>query len=172
MLASPEVGLIVPTNAMTSSGQNAVTLATATPVAAINAEAATGSSRRECRFAINPAQSVNSAVPTKVLATLAPTVLNIDCTSSSDSPSTSLASQINNEQVPPHERQQREGRCRVATIDERMPSFAEAFRVWLRIGLLSFGGPAAQIALLHREVVTSIWPRWRWPRSLPSACFG
>ena len=26
------------------------------------------------------------------------------------------------------------------------PSFAEALRVWLRIGLLSFGGPAAQIA--------------------------
>jgi chromate transporter len=26
-------------------------------------------------------------------------------------------------------------------------------RVWLRIGLLSFGGPAAQIAMLHKEVV-------------------
>ncbi|MDO9713665.1 chromate efflux transporter [Paracraurococcus lichenis] len=35
----------------------------------------------------------------------------------------------------------------------RLPSFAEALRVWLRIGLLSFGGPAGQIALLHREVV-------------------
>lgn len=34
-----------------------------------------------------------------------------------------------------------------------MPSFAAAFRVWLKIGLLSFGGPAGQIALLHREVV-------------------
>jgi chromate transporter len=34
-----------------------------------------------------------------------------------------------------------------------LPDFAEAFRVWLRIGLLSFGGPAAQIALMHREVV-------------------
>ncbi|MBP0443688.1 chromate efflux transporter [Roseomonas sp. SSH11] len=34
-----------------------------------------------------------------------------------------------------------------------LPSFAEAFRVWLRIGLLSFGGPAGQIALMHREVV-------------------
>jgi chromate transporter len=33
------------------------------------------------------------------------------------------------------------------------PSFAEAFRVWLRIGCLSFGGPAGQIALMHREVV-------------------
>jgi len=34
-----------------------------------------------------------------------------------------------------------------------MPSFSDAFRVWLRIGFLSFGGPAGQIALLHREVV-------------------
>ena len=33
------------------------------------------------------------------------------------------------------------------------PSFAEAVRVWLRIGCLSFGGPAGQIALMHREVV-------------------
>ncbi|WP_137180926.1 chromate efflux transporter [Roseomonas sp. AR75] len=34
-----------------------------------------------------------------------------------------------------------------------LPTFREAVRVWLRIGLLSFGGPAAQIALMHREVV-------------------
>jgi len=33
------------------------------------------------------------------------------------------------------------------------PSLAEALRVWLKIGLLGFGGPAGQIALLHREVV-------------------
>jgi chromate transporter len=33
------------------------------------------------------------------------------------------------------------------------PTFQEALRVWLRIGLLSFGGPAAQIALMHRELV-------------------
>lgn len=32
-------------------------------------------------------------------------------------------------------------------------SLAEALRVWLKIGLLGFGGPAGQIALLHREVV-------------------
>ncbi|MGB0960904.1 MAG: chromate efflux transporter [Halocynthiibacter sp.] len=31
--------------------------------------------------------------------------------------------------------------------------FQDAFRVFLRIGLLSFGGPAAQIALMHREIV-------------------
>lgn len=33
------------------------------------------------------------------------------------------------------------------------PGFAEAVRAWARIGLLSFGGPAAQIALMHRTVV-------------------
>ena len=33
------------------------------------------------------------------------------------------------------------------------PSFAEAARVWAKIGLLGFGGPAGQIAMLHREVV-------------------
>jgi chromate transporter len=32
-------------------------------------------------------------------------------------------------------------------------SLAEAFRVWLKIGLLSFGGPAGQIALMHRVLV-------------------
>lgn len=33
------------------------------------------------------------------------------------------------------------------------PGFAEALRLWLRIGCLGFGGPSGQIALLHREVV-------------------
>ncbi|AUX75402.1 MULTISPECIES: chromate efflux transporter [Sinorhizobium] len=33
------------------------------------------------------------------------------------------------------------------------PTFAEAAKVWARIGLLSFGGPAGQIALMHRELV-------------------
>jgi len=33
------------------------------------------------------------------------------------------------------------------------PTFAEALVVWARIGLLSFGGPAGQIALMHRELV-------------------
>jgi chromate transporter len=33
------------------------------------------------------------------------------------------------------------------------PSFAEAFKVWAKIGCLSFGGPAGQIALMHRVVV-------------------
>src|SRR5471030_3518880 len=33
------------------------------------------------------------------------------------------------------------------------PSFGEAFTVWLQIGCINFGGPAAQIALMHRVVV-------------------
>ncbi len=33
------------------------------------------------------------------------------------------------------------------------PTLAEAIAVWLRIGLLSFGGPAGQIALMHRVLV-------------------
>lgn len=32
-------------------------------------------------------------------------------------------------------------------------SFAEAFRVWVRVALLSFGGPAGQIAVMHRILV-------------------
>ncbi len=37
-------------------------------------------------------------------------------------------------------------------------SFGEALRVWARIGLLSFGGPAGQVALMHEELVE----RRRW----------
>ena len=33
------------------------------------------------------------------------------------------------------------------------PTLAEATKVWARIGCLSFGGPAGQIALMHREIV-------------------
>ncbi len=39
------------------------------------------------------------------------------------------------------------------TGNPALPSFTQALRVWLRIGLLSFGGPAGQIAMLHREIV-------------------
>ncbi|MBR0657291.1 chromate efflux transporter [Roseomonas arctica] len=39
-----------------------------------------------------------------------------------------------------------------------MPRLSQAIRVWARIGCLSFGGPAAQIALMHREVVDN--HRW------------
>jgi chromate transporter len=33
------------------------------------------------------------------------------------------------------------------------PSFNEAFKVWFKIGCLSFGGPAGQIAMMHRILV-------------------
>jgi chromate transporter len=38
------------------------------------------------------------------------------------------------------------------------PSFAEAFRVWLRVAALSFGGPAGQIAVMHKILVDE--KRW------------
>ncbi len=34
-----------------------------------------------------------------------------------------------------------------------LPDFREAFWVWVKIGLLSFGGPAGQIAMMHRILV-------------------
>ena len=37
-------------------------------------------------------------------------------------------------------------------------SFGEAFRFWLTLGFISFGGPAGQIAIMHRELVE----RRRW----------
>ena len=37
-------------------------------------------------------------------------------------------------------------------------SFAEAFRFWLQLGFISFGGPAGQIAIMHAELVE----RRRW----------
>lgn len=38
-------------------------------------------------------------------------------------------------------------------MSDDQPGLMEATRVWARIGILSFGGPAAQIALMHRELV-------------------
>jgi len=33
------------------------------------------------------------------------------------------------------------------------PTFADAARFWIKLGLISFGGPAGQIAIMHRELV-------------------
>ena len=43
-------------------------------------------------------------------------------------------------------------------MTESHPSLGQAFRVWLKIGLLSFGGPAGQIATMHRVLVDE--KRW------------
>src|SRR5262245_13310126 len=40
----------------------------------------------------------------------------------------------------------------------RSVPFAEAFRFWVKLGFISFGGPAGQIAIMHRELVE----RRRW----------
>ena len=32
-------------------------------------------------------------------------------------------------------------------------TFGEALRWWLRLGFISFGGPAGQIAIMHEELV-------------------
>src|SRR5882672_1562933 len=45
-----------------------------------------------------------------------------------------------------------------AGIETGHPSFGEAFRFWLRLGLISFGGPTGQIAIMQTELVEK--KRW------------
>lgn len=55
-----------------------------------------------------------------------------------------------------------EAAAAVSSPDERTvpraPTRAEAFRYWFRLGWISFGGPAGQIAIMHRELVDE--KRW------------
>src|SRR5687768_14295667 len=46
----------------------------------------------------------------------------------------------------------------IATRDGPSIPFWEAFRFWLKLGFISFGGPAGQIAVMHQELVE----RKRW----------
>jgi hypothetical protein len=58
-----------------------------------------------------------------------------------------------------------QGSPRCATQQHALPpsvlrtvSFSEALRFWLKLGFISFGGPAGQIAIMHRELVEE--KRW------------
>jgi chromate transporter len=46
----------------------------------------------------------------------------------------------------------------VETVPTMQPSFGEAVRFWLKLGCISFGGPAGQVAIMHTELVE----RKRW----------
>lgn len=60
--------------------------------------------------------------------------------------------------------QERASRQKVATADRGSDqvtatvTLAEAFRFWLKLGFISFGGPAGQISIMHEELVE----RRRW----------
>src|SRR4030081_3186553 len=44
------------------------------------------------------------------------------------------------------------------SVGAQTSSFGEFFKVWLKIGCINFGGPAGQIAMMHRIVVDET--RW------------
>ncbi|OHC67381.1 MAG: chromate transporter [Rhodocyclales bacterium GWA2_65_20] len=46
----------------------------------------------------------------------------------------------------------------VPTTAPPVPTLGEAFKYWLKLGFISFGGPAGQIAMMHQELVE----RRRW----------
>jgi chromate transporter len=53
-------------------------------------------------------------------------------------------------------------------------SFFQAFCFWLKLGFISFGGPAGQISIMHQELVER--RRWisekrsNWPSILAGCC--
>ena len=61
---------------------------------------------------------------------------------------------------------QAEATAPTTTGGAALPSFGESFRVWLKIGCISFGGPAGQIAMMHRMLVDE--KKWIDEPRLPS----
>jgi len=45
-----------------------------------------------------------------------------------------------------------------AAVKEKSVGFGEAFRFWIKLGFINFGGPAGQISIMHRELVEQ--KRW------------
>lgn len=41
----------------------------------------------------------------------------------------------------------------VGSMERPHPTFDEAFRFWVKLGFISFGGPSGQIAIMHAELV-------------------
>ena len=48
-------------------------------------------------------------------------------------------------------------------------SFWQVFLFWLKLGFISFGGPAGQIAVMHQELVEQ--KRWISEKRLPLPLF-
>ncbi len=38
-------------------------------------------------------------------------------------------------------------------VDDQTPPFSDALKFWIKLGFISFGGPAGQIAIMHKELV-------------------
>ncbi len=53
----------------------------------------------------------------------------------------------------PRWRNERQHETTRASVGAQTSSFGEFFKVWLKIGCINFGGPAGQIAMMHRIVV-------------------
>jgi chromate transporter len=57
-----------------------------------------------------------------------------------------------------HDRMEVDARMNPTSSAPKQPTFVEASLYWLKLGFISFGGPAGQIALMHQELVE----RRRW----------
>ena len=60
--------------------------------------------------------------------------------------------------MPHAENDDEQARAAAAAAPPAAPSRSEAFGYWLRLGFISFGGPAGQIAIMHEDLVE----RRRW----------